>query len=170
MMGAVSTPAPVRKPPNIWVLASVTYGAVILVTILSILAYFYVAPKRTDPLFGDAVRSMAVGSVWIPVYPGAMVAGTASNKRENVTESSLNFDSKDQADRVLSFYQAALKKGVFRFSTVRKDADGGTVRSMAHDGKTTVVVTIHAASEGSRGEIQTIDRDSGDKGTGNSTR
>jgi len=165
-MGPMPTmSAPPRKPPNLWALASVTYGAVIAVTVLSILAYYYLVPKRTDPLFGDAVRSMAVGSVWIPVYPGAMVAGTASNKRETATESTLNFESKDQANRVLSFYQAALKKGVFRFDTVTKNASGGTVRSMAHDGKTTVVVTIHATGAGSRGEIQTIDRDPGDKDT-----
>jgi hypothetical protein len=156
-----------RKPPNIWALASVTYGVVIVVTLLSILAYYYVVPKRTDPLFGDAVRSMAVGSVWIPVYPGAMLEGTASAKQDRATESTLTFETKDQGDRVLSFYQAVLKKGAFRFETVTKSAGGGTVRSMAHEGKTTVVVTIHAAGEGSEGEVRTIDRDTGDKDTRN---
>ncbi len=160
-----------RKPPNIWALASVTYGAVIVVTILSILAYYYLVPKRTDPLFGDSVRSMAVGSVWIPIYPGAMVEGTTSAKQDSATESTLNFGTKDQPDRVLSFYQAALKKGVFRFDTVTKDADGGTIQSIVHQGKTTVVVKIHATGEGSQGEIRTIDRgidrDSGNKDTRN---
>jgi hypothetical protein len=156
-----------RKPPNVWALASVTYGAVIVVTILSILGYYYLVPKRTDPLFGDSVRSMAVGSVWIPVYPGAMVEGTGSAKQDSATESTLNFGTKDQADRVVSFYQAALKKGVFRFETVTKDTDGGTIQSIVHQGKTTVVVKIHATGEGSRGEIRTIDRDSGDKDTRN---
>jgi hypothetical protein len=160
-------PVAYRKPPNLWVLASVTYGAVIVVTILSILAYYYLVPKRTDPLFGDSVRSMAVGSVWIPVYPGAMVERTASAKQDSATESTLNFGTKERADRVLSFYQAALKKGVFRFETVTKNADGGTVQSIVHQGKTTVVVKIHATGEGSQGEIRTIDRDSGGKDTRN---
>jgi len=101
---------PARKPPNIWALASVTYGAVIAVTILSILAYYYLAPKRADS--SSAARSLAVGSVWVPVYPGALVEGTVSARRESTTESTMNFETKDPADQVLAFYQAALKKGV----------------------------------------------------------
>ncbi|MCU1339753.1 MAG: hypothetical protein JWO19_5334 [Bryobacterales bacterium] len=148
-----------RKPPNIWVLASVTYGAVIAVTILSILAYYYVAPKRPEAQSTDTARSLAVGSVWIPVYPNATVEGTVSEKRGSGTESTLNFETRDQADRVLSFYQSALKKGVFRFDTVTKHADGGTIRSVLHGGKTTVVVTIRATGDSTRGEILTIDKD-----------
>jgi len=147
-----------RKPPNLWALASVTYGAVIAVTILSVLVYYYIVPKPVESQLSDATRSMAVGSVWIPVYPGAMVEGTESAKRDSVTESTLNFATRDQADRVLSFYQAALKKGVFRFDTVTKSDGGGAVRSVVHAGKTTVVVTIRTAGEGSRGEIKTIDK------------
>jgi len=91
--------------------------------------------------------------------------GTASTRQDSTTESTLNFGTKDEADHVLSFYRAALRKGVFRFDTVTKSDGGGTVRSMAHEGKTTVVVTIHATGEGSQGEIRTIDRDTGDKDT-----
>ena len=151
-------PAPVRKPLNIWALASVTYGAVILVTILSVVAYYYVLPKRMASQANEA-RSVAVGSVWIPVYPASTIEGTASAKRENVTESTLNFESTDPADQVLSFYQAALKKGVFRFDTVTKNTGGGTVRSILHEGKTTVLVTIQTAGGRSRGEIRTLDKD-----------
>jgi hypothetical protein len=158
-MGSMSMPAPLRKPPNIWALASLTYGAVILVTVLSIVAYYYMAPHRTESQPGDAARSVALGSVWIPVYPGAVMEGTASTKQENGTESTLNFASKDPADRVLSFYQTALKKGVFRFDTVTRNAGGGTVRSIVHEGKTTVLVTIQSTSEGSRGAIRTVDKD-----------
>lgn len=159
---------PARKPPNLWAVASVTYGAVIAVTIISILAYYYLAPRRTssEQIF-DAERSMAVGSVWMAVYPGAAIESTASAKQDGATESTLTFGTKDQPGRVLSFYQAALKKGVFRFDTVTKSDGGGTVQSMAHEGKTTVMVTVHATGEGSRGEIRTIDRDSGDKDTRN---
>jgi len=160
-------PAPIRKPPSIWAVASVTYGAVIVVTIVSIVAYYYIAPKRTESQqLTDAERSMAVGSVWIPVYPGAMVEGTGSAQQGDATESTLTFVTKDQADRVLSFYHAALKKGVFRFDTVTKNDGGGAVRSMAHQGKTTVVVTIHTTGQGSRGEIKTVDK-AGDKDTRN---
>jgi hypothetical protein len=160
-------PQPARKAPNIWALAGLTYGAVIAVTIISVVAYYYLAPKRTvSQQLTDAERSMAVGSVWMPIYPGATVESTGSTKQDSATNSTLAFGTKDQADRVLSFYQAALKKGVFRFDTVTKDASGGTVRSMAHKGKTTVVVTIHATGEGSRGEIRTTDRDMDDKDTG----
>lgn len=152
------------KSPRIWALAGVTYGAVIGVAILSVLAYYYLAPKRTTAQqLTDAARSMAVGSVWLPVYPEGTVEGTSSTKEGNVAESTLTFASKDRADRVLAFYQAALKRGVFRFSTVKRNADGGIVRSMAHDGKTTVLVTIHSAENGSRGELRTIDRGLDDK-------
>ena len=155
---------PARKPPNLWAVASVTYGAVIAVTIISVVAYYYLAPKRTssEQIF-DAERSMAVGSIWIAVYPGAAIESTASAKQDGATESTLTFGTKDRPEKVLSFYQAALKKGVFRFDTVTKADGGGTVRSMAHEGKTTVVVTIHSTSEGSTGEIRTIDRDTDDK-------
>jgi hypothetical protein len=159
-------PQPARKPPNLWALASVTYGAVIAVAIVSVGAYYYLAPKRTvSQQLTDTERSMAVGSVWMPVYPGATVESTASNKRESLTESSLTFESADPADRVLAFYQAALKKGVFRFETVTKIPGGGTVQSIVHQGKTTVMVTIHTSGERSRGEIRTLDRDTGDKDT-----
>lgn len=156
-----------RKAPNIWALASVTYGAVILVTVLSIGAYFYVAPKRTDSQITEATRSVTVGSVWMPVYPGATLVDTSSTNQDKTTESTLHFETKDPAGRVLTFYQAALKKGVFRFNTVVKTDEGGIVRSMAHNGKTSVVVTIQSTGEGSRGEIRTIDRDLDDKGTRN---
>jgi hypothetical protein len=157
---------PTQKRPNIWALASLTYGAVIAVAIISVLAYYYVAPKQaaTQQQLTDAERSMPVGSVWIPIYPGGTVEGTASSKQDNTIDSRLNFATKDPTDRVLSFYQAALKKGAFRFNTVTKTDGGGMVRSMAHDGKTTVVVTIQAAGTGSTGEIRTVDRDTDDKG------
>ena len=148
-----AAPSPnARKPPNLWALASVTYGLVIVVTILSILAYYYLAPKRTatQQIF-EAERSMAVGSVWIAVYPGAAIESTASANQDGATQSTLTFGTKDRADRVLSFYQAALKKGVFRFETVTKNADGGTIQSIVHEGKTTVVVKIHATAEGAPG-------------------
>jgi hypothetical protein len=155
---------PARKPPNIWALASVTYGAVIAVAIISVLAYYYVAPKRTvSQELTDAERSMAVGSVWMPIYPGATIASTGSTKQESATTSTLTFETKDSTDRVLSFYRAALKKGVFRFNTVTRDATGGTVQSMAHDGKTTVTVKIRSAGVGSQGEIRTLDKDTEDK-------
>jgi len=164
-MSAAPSPR-ARKPPNLWVLAGITYGAVIAVAIISIVAYRYLAPERpVSRQLTDAERSMAVGSVWIPIYPGGTVEGTSSTKQDRATESTLNFGTKDQPQHVLSFYEAALKKGVFRFDTVARSEGGGTVRSMAHQGKTTVVVTVHGTAEGSRGEIRTIDRDTGDKDT-----
>jgi hypothetical protein len=151
---------PSRKAPNLWAIASVTYGAVILVTILSIVAYYYASPKFSDSQTGDASRMVTVGSVWMPLYPGSTIASTNSSPRDGGTESTLNFESKDQASRLLSFYQAALKKGIFRFETVQKDSDGGgSVRSVVHQGKTTVVVTIHAAGNGSQVEVKTLDKD-----------
>ena len=146
-----------RKPPNIWALASWTYGAVIAVTVLSIAAYYLVVPKRAQA--PDEARAVTVGSVWIPLYTGATMEGTASTKRDNVTESTLNFETRDPSDRVLSFYQAALKKGVFRFNTVTKNGGSSTVRSIVHEGKTTVLVTIQTAGDRSRGEIRTTDRE-----------
>lgn len=156
----VTQPQPSRKAPNLWAIASVTYGAVILVTILSIVAYYYAAPKLSDSQSGDSTRMVTVGSVWMQLYPGAAIVATASSPRDSGTESTLNFESKEPADKVFSFYQTALKKGIFRFETVQKDAaGGGSVRSVVHQGKTTVVVTIHAAGNGSQVEIKTLDRD-----------
>jgi len=151
---------PSRKAPNLWAIASVTYGAVILVTILSIVAYYYAAPKLLDSRTGDSTRMVTVGSVWMPLYPGSTIANTASAPRDAGTESTMDFESKEQAHKVLSFYEAALKKGIFRFETTQKDSDGGgAVRSVVHQGKTTVVVTIHATGNGSQVEIKTLDRE-----------
>ena len=137
-----------------------TYGAVILVTILSIVAYYYASPKFRDLQTGDTTRMVTVGSVWMPLYPGSTIASTNSSPRDGGTESTLNFESKDQANRLLSFYETALKKGIFRFEIVKKDAEGGgSVRSVVHQGKTTVVVTIHAAGNSSQVEIKTLDKD-----------
>ncbi|HEY2845180.1 MAG TPA: hypothetical protein VGJ09_16070 [Bryobacteraceae bacterium] len=153
-----------RKPPNIWALAGVTYGIVIAVTLLSILTYYLVVPKHAQT--ADTTRAVTVGSVWIPVYPGATIASTNSSKQEKTTDSTLNFESTDPADRVMSFYETALKKGIFRFETVQKNVQGGgTIRSMVHKGKTAVAVTIQSASSGSRGEIRTLDKDLDDKDT-----
>jgi hypothetical protein len=146
--------------PNLWAIASVTYGAVILVTILSIVAYYYASPKFFDSQTGDATRMVTVGSVWMPLYPGSTIASTNSSPRDGGTESTLNFESKDRASRLLSFYETALKKGIFRFETVQKDAEGGgSVRTVVHQGKTIVVVTIHAAGNGSQVEVKTLDKD-----------
>jgi hypothetical protein len=152
------SPKPTRTAPKIWAVASVTYGAVIFVTLLSIGAYYYVA-KGPGAQTGDTTRAVTVGSVWMPVYPGASIASTASAQRDSATESTLNFESSDPADQVLSFYQAALKKGIFRFETVQKNATGGgSVRSVVHEGKTTVVVTVQPAAKGALGEIRTVDK------------
>lgn len=161
--GTQPVPKNPQKPPNIWALVSVTYGIVILLTIVSVVTYYYLARKGTASQSGDAVRSVTVGSVWIPVYPGATVEGTTSTKHENVTESTLNFETKDQAGRVLSFYQSALRKGVFRFDTVTRNTGGGTIRSLAHQGKTNVLVTVQTAGDVAHGEIRTVDTDTGDK-------
>ena len=76
----MSQSQPARKPPNLWGVASVTYGAVIAVTIISIVAYYYLAPKRTvSQQLTDAERSMAVGSVWMPIYPGALVESSSAS-------------------------------------------------------------------------------------------
>ncbi len=158
----VTTP---QKPPNFWALASVTYGVVIVLTLVSVVTYYYLARKETASP-SDAARSVIVGSVWIPVYPGSRVENTASTKQEGGSESTLSFASKDQAGRVLSFYQAALRKGVFRFDTVTRNAGGGTIRSLAHEGKTSVQVTVQSSGAGSRGEIRTLDTDTGDTDTG----
>jgi len=151
---------PSRKAPNLWAIASVTYGAVILVTILSIAGYYYVAPKVLGSQPNDATRMVTVGSVWMPLYPGSTIASTASAPRDAGAESTLNFESKEQANKMLSFYQTALKKGIFRFETTQKDADGsGSVQTVVHQGKTVVVVTIHAAGNGSQVEVKTLDKD-----------
>ena len=156
----VTQSQPSRKAPNLWAIASVTYGAVILVTILSIAAYYYAAPKFSSSQTGDATRMVTVGSVWMQLYPGAAIVSTASAQRDGGTESTLNFESKDEANRLLSFYETALKKGIFRFETVQKDAaGGGSVRTVVHQGKTIVVVTIHAAGNGSQVEIKTLDKE-----------
>ena len=140
---------PSRKAPNLWAIASVTYGAVILVTILSIVGYYYASPKFLESQSGDSARRVTVGSVWMPLYPGATIASTASAPRDAGTESTLNFESKEQANKVLSFYESKLKEAGLKVDSYTAAANGqqtgGTLTGTSESPKREVSVLVSSS-------------------------
>jgi hypothetical protein len=145
---------PPRKPPNVWILAGVTYGLVIVTTIIALLAYHYLLPRtnREEP---EKAGNIAVGSVWISMYPGAVVHDATSSTHEQVTEGTLKFGSGDPPDKMLAFYRTTLHKSGFQI-----EANTGlrTIRAIGYAGKVEVVVSADLRNQGSEIQISTMDR------------
>jgi hypothetical protein len=144
---------PPRKRPDIWWVVAVTYGAVIVLTIASLVAYYSWSQRGTD-----TAGPIAVGSLWVPIYPGALVVGHSSSGNDEVTETTLRFKTQDSADKLLSFYQAKLKDGRFRQSSFAKNGAGGTIRANLRDGIGQILLTVTSLPEGSEGSITTFEK------------
>lgn len=146
---------PLRKVRQLWILAAVSYGSVIVVILLSVWTYlhFFTARERVD----DST-SVAIGSVWLPVYPGSVVESANSTAHDHATESVLRFKSKDPAAKILAFYEPKLRTVHFESYLSRRTGDGGMLQAGTLGRNTTVVITAQSSAEGSEGQITTLDR------------
>ena len=74
-----------------WVLSGVTYSLVIVVTIVSVWAYhrFYPGADATEIEMQQKSARIMVGSVWVPVYPDAMLHDMTTSTHGDLTEGDL---------------------------------------------------------------------------------
>ncbi len=148
--GRVAT-NPARKIGEIWIVAAVTYGVVAALAIAAVVVYYSWSPGEE----ADKARPIAVGSLWVPAYPGAVVVGHSVSGNGEVT---LRVKTQDSAGKLFSFYQRKLKGGRFRLNTFKKDGEGGTIRASRLDGKAQILVTIIASPDGSEGTITALEK------------
>jgi hypothetical protein len=141
-----------RKPRNLWILVGVTYGAVALTTIIALLWYRHASSGiQAQELIGN----LSVGTVWVSMYPGALVHHTSTSTHGDVTEGTLNFGSGDPPTTVLAFYRTTLHKSGYQLEA---NSDQRTVRAIGHAGKVEVIVSADPNGRGSEAEIATVNR------------
>src|SRR4051794_29971492 len=93
MSSARPEATPLRKIPNFWILAAVTYAIVILVTIVAVFVYKKYWPNANagEIALEQKSASITVGSVWMPVYPGAIHQDATASTQGDVTQGDLRF-------------------------------------------------------------------------------
>jgi archaellum component FlaG (FlaF/FlaG flagellin family) len=88
---------------------------------------------------------------WVPVYPASTPQGTFSANNGGEMGGTYSFITGDGADKVMSFYNDALKTGGFKVSTTTTNADGkvgGFVSGQDDSKKRTVTVTVGTENDG----------------------
>jgi len=145
-----------NKNPRFGILAVVTYGLVILFTVLAAAGYYYYRSQLRpgDQAAADPTRRIMVGAVWVPVYEQATYFEPGSNQQQAITQGGIKFRTQDPAGAVLAFYEARLKQGGF-LTHMTGDA-GGTVQAVRNGGRTSVTVSVASSSENTTGEIHTL--------------
>ena len=150
-----------RKRQDIWILTAVTYGIVCVLTLGAAIYYYAWSTRSAHGAIGadDKGVLVAVGSVWVPAYPGAVIASRSSSEDSGVTKTALELKSPDPAARLFSFYQRRMKSGSFLLSPVTRNGEGGTIQATVRDGKGRVIVTIDATPDGSTVNITSLVRE-----------
>lgn len=127
----------------------------ILVIILAVWTYLHFWTAREN---AENSTLISIGSVWLPVYPGAITENTTSNKRDGATESTFRFRSTDPAPKVLDFYAPVLRTAHFRNYSPRRTGSGGMLQAMGTGRNTVVMITAQPSPAGSETQITTLDR------------
>jgi hypothetical protein len=141
-----------RKPRNLWILVAATYGAVAITTLIALLWYRHVTSGTSQEA---PPGNIAVGTVWVTMYPRATVHETSSATHADVTEGTMKFATADPPGKVLAFYRTTLHKSGFLFQA---NSDARTVRAIGRAGKVEIIVSADPHGEGSEAQIATIDR------------
>src|SRR5579883_1079898 len=102
---------PLRKLPQIWTLAGVTYGLVIAVTIAAIVVYkhYWPSANAVEAELEQRSARISVGDVWLPVYPGAIHQGMTSSTNDGLVQGELHFTSSDAPAKLVAFYRTRLR-------------------------------------------------------------
>jgi hypothetical protein len=148
-----------KKPP-VWMLIGVTYGVCAALTIGAAVAYFRWSTVGNEPVAGemDKAGPIAIGSLWLPPYPGAKVVGHATSRNGDATETTLNLKSSDPADRMVMFYEGKLKGGRFRLNSFKKDPLGGDIDASLRNGKAQIRVMVRSVAGGSEASITALEK------------
>jgi hypothetical protein len=147
---------PLSKLPHIWILAIVSYGLVIAFTIVTVVVYYHYWPNanRGELELEQRSASITVGSVWMPVYPGALHHDATSTTQGDVTTGDLSFTSNDPPDKLLAFYRSHLQRARFNVMFAPTDT-GGRIQAITNRGKTIATLTIASSAAGSDVQIHT---------------
>lgn len=146
---------PLTKIRQLWILAAVSYGAVIVVIALAVWTYLHFFKVREN---AENSTMIAIGSVWLPVYPGAITTRTDSVPRSGALESTFAFTTKDSASKVLSFYAPSLRTAHFRSYSSQRNASGGMLEALVSGRDSTLMISAKPSGSGSNVQITTIDR------------
>jgi len=90
---------------------------------------------------------------WVPSYPGATAQNVFSASSNGEQTGTYAFSTKDAPDKVLSFYDSALKSGGFKTSTTTNNTNGkvsGMVTGTADNEKRTVGVVVTSEDDGTK--------------------
>lgn len=152
-----------RQGPKFGILILLTYGLVMLITVLAGVAYFQ---SRSGIQSGDQadpnpMRRMMVGAVWVPIYTEATYYEPNMVEQKDITTGTVKFRTKEPAGSVLAFYEASLREsGFFPLTTGNV---GGTIQAVRNGGRMSVTVSATTSSQNTTGEIHTLNhRDSSD--------
>jgi len=89
---------------------------------------------------------------WVPVYPGSSPQSTFSSSSGKEQSGTYTFVAADTPDKILSYYEGALKAGGMRTSNTLSTTNGkvtGFVSGSANGDKRSVMVTVSGESDGS---------------------
>jgi hypothetical protein len=153
-------PSASHQSPRIGLLALLTYGLVILTVIVAVAGYrFYLSRvPQPAPELADT-RTVQVGAVWVPPYPGASLQAPTTQLRGDLTDGSMNFKTSDPAAQVVSFFESTLRRTGYQTSVAANNVAGGTVQAIRLGGRTRIVVTVESTREGSAGTVRTLHRE-----------
>ena len=146
---------PLRKLPHIWILAAVSYGLVLAVTIAAVFVYKHYWPSADAGEVELEQRSarIGVGDVWLPVYPGAIHQEMSSSAHDGLVEGDLRFTSADAPAKLITFYRARLR----REFAVRYTATGtgGRIEAVAKRGKSVATMVFTPSEMGCDIQVHT---------------
>jgi hypothetical protein len=146
---------PLRKLPQIWKLAGVTYALVILTTIAAVFAYKHYWPNADASEIELEKRSarISVGDVWIPVYPDAIHQSSSSSTRDGVVVGDARFISADPPAKLMVFYRTRLRgDNKVAFTST---GNGGKIEAVAKRGKRLVRMVFSTSGAGCETELHT---------------
>src|SRR5947209_20240492 len=102
---------PLRKIPNFWILAAVTYALVLAMAVIAVvvLKHYWPNGNANELALEQKSASITVGSVWMPVYPGAVHQDATASTKGDVTEGELRFTSSDPPQKLIAYYRSRLQ-------------------------------------------------------------
>jgi hypothetical protein len=131
------------------------------VATLAVVSYYFVwhGTNASEPGQADKAGSIEVGSLWVPLYPGALLLDHTSSNEGDVVRSTYKLKTRDSADSLVSFYQAKLKGGRFWWNTTTRSDQGRMVVALARGRRATrIFVAVSSTPEGAEGSITTVEK------------
>ena len=151
---------PSTKKPPVWLLIGVTYGVCAALTIAAAVVYFRWSTKGTEPVAGeiDMPGPIAVGSLWLPRYPGAVMVSHTASRHGPLLESTLTLKSPDSSGKMVIFYESKLKSGRFKLNSFTNNPEGGSIDARLRNGKAQVRVDVRPVPDGAEATITALEK------------